>query len=118
MLCQPTRILQSPPRSAVVQCRWLSQISGHRTHKSLPWREARCTIIHSTLDIARWKAAFPLASERAAGCEPEVAFISGPRTIAVLEQLREEAFGATLPLTRVPTDVFVWSSGEPAHRAA
>ncbi len=77
----------------------------------------RCTIIHSNLDIARWKATFPLASERAGGSEPDVDFISGPRTIAVLEQLRDEVFGDTSPLTRVPTDVFVWTRGEPEQRA-
>jgi hypothetical protein len=78
----------------------------------------RCTVIHATLDIARWKATFPLASERAGGSEPEAEFISGPRSIAVLDQLREEGLGDTSPYTRVPTDVFVWARGEPAHRAA
>jgi hypothetical protein len=65
------------------------------------------------LDIARWKATFPLVSERAGGGEPEVDFITGPRTIAVLEQLRDEVFGEAAPLTRGPTDVFVWARGEP-----
>src|SRR5258708_34273618 len=77
-------------------------------------------MIHGTLDIDRWKATFPLAKEREGEGVLEVDFISGPRTIAVLEQLRDDVFGnvfgSTSPLVRVPTDVFVWARGEPEHR--
>jgi len=77
-------------------------------------------MIHATLDIDRWKATFPLAKERSEDSVLEVDFISGPRTIAVLEQLRDDVFGnvfgSTSTLARMPTDVFVWARGEPEHR--
>jgi Domain of unknown function (DUF1963) len=100
---------------AVLQCCWLSQ-RGCNARRTIAWA-GRCTIIHSTLDIDHWKATFPLARERQGESELEVDFISGPRTIAVLEQLRDEVFGEASPLTRVPTDVFVWARGEPEQRA-
>jgi len=73
-------------------------------------------MIHDTLDIERWTAAFPLEAERAKGHEPEPEFISGPRDIAILEQLRSEVFQDGISYERLTTDVFVWSRGEPARR--
>lgn len=79
-------------------------------------------MIHEQLDIAHWKSFFSLARLREeartqGSSPPEACIITGPYDIAVLEQLREEAF-ATLPdIERVPTDVFVWYRGEPEQRA-
>jgi Domain of unknown function (DUF1963) len=94
----------------------LAESKRQQRARAITWA-GRCTIIHATLDIDRWKSTFPLAREREGGSEPEVDFITGPRTIAVLEQLRDEVFGEASPLTRVPTDVFIWARGEPEHRA-
>src|SRR6478672_11365521 len=73
-------------------------------------------MIHDTLDIERWTAAFPLGAERAKGHEPEPEFINGPRNIAILEQLRGEVFQNSVPYERLTTNVFVWSRGEPERR--
>ncbi len=73
-------------------------------------------MIHDTFDIERWTAAFPLEAERVKGRQPEPEFISGPRDIAILEQLRSEVFQNSIPYERLTTDVFVWSRGEPERR--
>jgi hypothetical protein len=71
---------------------------------------------HEELAIAEWIARFPLAAARAQGPEIEPEFISGPRSIALLEQLRAEAFGPETIGDRVPTDVFIWSLTDPGQR--
>lgn len=50
--------------------------------------------------------------------EPSGEIITGPMEIAVVEQLRAEAFGGPRDddLEKSPTDVFVWASGDPADR--
>jgi len=74
-------------------------------------------MIHEQLDITHWKQVFSVAQMRAEGQQPDDYNIGGPRSIAVIEQLREEAF-ATLPgIERVPTDIFLWNLGEPEQRA-
>jgi hypothetical protein len=73
-------------------------------------------MIHDSLDIERWKATFPLEALRAGSRLIEPDFISGPRDIAILEQLRDEVFQDGIAHKRLTTDVFVWSSGEPARR--
>jgi hypothetical protein len=76
-------------------------------------------MIHEQLDIAHWKSLFVVHRLRqsAGGKTPEVDSISGPYDIAVLEQLREASYAHLLEIERVPTDVFVWSRGEPNQRA-
>jgi hypothetical protein len=126
------------------------------------------TMIHERVDIKRWKAEFPLARLREEArrsvlgwraeyperypndeeverhirlAEPEGEIIVGPRCIAVVEQLCEEAFGTHLGAgqqpafpgledmapsldaliaaafpDRVLTDVIVWATGEPPRR--
>ena len=74
-------------------------------------------MLHEQLDITHWKQVFSVARMRAEGQKPHDFNITGPRNIAVIEQLREEAF-ATLPhIERVPTDIFILNRGEPAQRA-
>jgi len=48
---------------------------------------------------------------------PTANMISGPYDIAVLEQMREMTYANLHGVERVPTDVFVWSRGEPVQRA-
>jgi len=80
-------------------------------------------MIHEQLDIAHWTSFFSLERLRAevhgqpASAQPEACIISGPYDIAVLEQLRAEAFASEPGIARVPTDVFVWNRGEPENRA-
>jgi len=71
---------------------------------------------HEELAIAEWIARFPLARARAQPREIEAEFITGPRSIALLEQLRAEAFGPESIGDRVPIDVFIWSRTAPGRR--
>ena len=79
-------------------------------------------MIHERLDIDHWKSVFSLARLRdeargkPASMRPDACIISGPYDIAVLEQLREEAFAFLPDIERVPTDIFVWNRGEPERR--
>src|SRR5579859_470027 len=74
-------------------------------------------MLHEQLDITHWKQVFSIARMRAEGEKPQDFNITGPRSIAVIEQLREETF-ATLPgIERVPTDIFILNLGEPEQRA-
>ena len=45
--------------------------------------------------------------------EPDGGSITGPRDLAIVEQIRKEA---RLSNSAVPVDVFVWAEGEPASR--
>jgi hypothetical protein len=100
--------------------------------------------VHEVVDIDRWKAMFPLARlreeareevlarhqqnpaayvteealEKAIALEePRAGAITSPYDLAVVEQLREEAVASGVRLKqRVPTDVFVFSQGEPDRR--
>jgi uncharacterized protein DUF1963 len=80
-------------------------------------------MIHERLDIAHWSSYFSLerlreeARGQPAHMQPNACIISGPYDIAVLEQLRAEAYVNEPGITRIPTDVFVWSRGEPENRA-
>ena len=76
-------------------------------------------MIHERLDIAHWKSFFsiPHLRQTAGGKTPEASIISGPYDIAVLEQFREASYARLPEIERVPTDVFVWSRGEPDQRA-
>lgn len=100
--------------------------------------------IHERIDIEGWKSEFSLAKLRALArlrvereaekdpkrypSEAEIArtaefvgtrteMVSGPREIAVIEQLRAESTGRIDRGLAVPTDVCVWSRGEPPHPA-
>ena len=79
-------------------------------------------MIHERLDLSYWKQIFSLAHlrEEARGKppsrQPAANIISSPYDIAVVEQLREEAFVAFSEVRRVPTDVVLWSLGEPERR--
>jgi uncharacterized protein DUF1963 len=101
--------------------------------------------IHERLDLARWVERFPLSRLRAearqyvlerhrklpdlypdakaiddhiALMSPEWDIVVGPAAVAVNEQLRAEAIAAgARPNRPIPTDVVVWSTGEPTHRA-
>ncbi len=77
-------------------------------------------MIHERLDMAYWKSFFslPRLRQAAGGKTPGACIISGPYDIAVLEQLREASYAHLSGIERVPTDVFVWSRGEPDQRAA
>ncbi len=79
-------------------------------------------MIHDQLDIAHWKAHFPLEELRAElkdlpiTLQPGGMNITSPFHIAMVEQIREEALaGKPLP-RRVPTDSFIWNEGEPRRR--
>jgi hypothetical protein len=74
-------------------------------------------MIHERLDIDHWKHLFSVPQMRQAGAKPEACIISGSYDIAVLEQLRAEAYAADADTERAPTDVFVWYRGEPQDRA-
>jgi hypothetical protein len=79
-------------------------------------------MIHERLDIEHWEAVFSLPRLREEARKkghrpPEACGITGPYDIAVLEQLRDEAFATRPDLEREPTDVFVWNLGEPEQRA-
>jgi hypothetical protein len=74
-------------------------------------------MLHEQLDIAHWKQVFSVARMRAAGQKPDDFNITGPRSIAVIEQLREETFASLPGIERMPTDIFILSRGEPAQRA-
>src|SRR6516225_5709710 len=71
---------------------------------------------HEELSIADWIAHFPLAAARAQGRDIEAEFITGPRSIALLEQLRAELFSPKSIGDRVPTDIFIWSLTDPGRR--
>ena len=75
-------------------------------------------MIHERLDIDHWKQQFPLPRlrEKAGSNLPGVPGISGPLDVAVLEQLRDASYANAPGIERVPTDVFVWSRGEPNQR--
>src|SRR5260370_11180495 len=73
-------------------------------------------MLHEQLDIAHWKQVFSVARMRAAGQKPDDFNITGPRSIAVIEQLREETFASLPGIERMPTDIFILSRGEPAQR--
>src|SRR4051794_36092617 len=79
--------------------------------------------IHERFDLDRWKNIFPLNELRAqwkkSGIrEPSGTDVIGPSDLAVIEQIREEAFAQRpdASLERIPTDVFVFGVGEPARR--
>lgn len=74
---------------------------------------------HEKLDITYWKSFFsvPRLREEAGGKAPDANIISGPYNIAVLEQLRGVSYGNLSEVERVPTDIFIWSRGEPEQRA-
>jgi hypothetical protein len=100
-------------------------------------------VVHEVFDIARWKAMFPLAQLRDAAWQreledwerhpakyvtpeaveqararsgPRAEAVTSPYDLAVLEQLREEALAEVAHRKRVPTDVFIFSAGEPERR--
>lgn len=100
-------------------------------------------MIHEELDLSRWERLFSLDELRSAAEEfvqeqrnavpaeypnqaavdrhvalmyPEGERITGPYDIAVVEQLRKEVFGSTLPDSRIATDIFVFNLGEPPQR--
>lgn len=71
--------------------------------------------IHPRLDLPRWIKEFPLAAHRNTIPTGQVV---GPESIAVIEQLRQQSGGHASMGPGVPTDVMIWSRGEPPHRAA
>src|SRR5258706_10769357 len=75
-------------------------------------------MIHQRLNLDHWKQRFPLPRlrEKAGGRLPGVPGISGPLDVAVLEQLRDASYANSPGIERVPTDIFVWSRGEPDQR--
>src|SRR6266550_2263549 len=102
-------------------------------------------MVHDKLDIDRWIREFPLKALRTEArgfviarrdrlpgeyktdrdfnahiqlMNPKAEAIVGPRSIAVLEQLRQERLGGRCGGRRDDTDVVVWARGEPANRAA
>src|SRR6185312_12876038 len=93
------------------------------TRRSEAYADGGSAMIHERLDIAHWTSFFSLERLRAeaygqpAHMQPSACIISGPYDIAVLEQLRAEAYANEQRIARVPTDVFVWNRGEPENRA-
>lgn len=75
-------------------------------------------MLHQRLDIDYWKQQFSLPRlwEQVGG-PPGTGAISGPLDMAVLEQLRDDSYAQQPSIERVPTDVFIWSRGEPDQRA-
>lgn len=74
-------------------------------------------MLHEQLNIAHWRQVYSVARMRAEGQKPDDFNITGPRSIAVIEQLREETFAMLPGIERVPTDIFILSLGEPDQRA-
>lgn len=68
---------------------------------------------HARLDLARWIRECPLQKLRASRERLIIQNIDGPRDIAMVEQLRAEG-DARLRGEGIPTDVCIWSVGEPA----
>lgn len=72
---------------------------------------------HARLDLAHWLQECPLSKLRVPGRRLIVAQLDGPKDIAVIEQLRAES-DISLRGKPVPTDVCIWSMGEPVNPAA
>lgn len=75
--------------------------------------------LHQRLNIDFWKQQFSLPRLRATigGGLPGTGTVSGPLDIAVLEQLRDASYAHQPGIERAPTDIVVWSRGEPQQRA-
>lgn len=71
---------------------------------------------HDRLDLAHWLQECPLSRLRIPGREFFVQQVYGPCEIAIIEQLRAER-DLRARGEGVPTDVCVWSVGEPANPA-
>lgn len=101
--------------------------------------------VHRRFDLERWVGEFPLERRRreirdwideterlhpgtyrddadkerhAHNMEPGGDIVIGPASMAYVEQLRQEAGGASRLGTGLPTDIMVWAKGEPEHPAA
>ncbi|MBO0791472.1 MAG: DUF1963 domain-containing protein [Ktedonobacteraceae bacterium] len=76
-------------------------------------------MIHERLNIDYWKQQFslPRLSENMGVLRPGVRGVSGPLDMAVLEQVRDASYAREPGIERVPTDIFIWSRGEPDQRA-
>jgi hypothetical protein len=74
--------------------------------------------IHERLNMEYWKqmCSLQLLRERTPRF-PASGGVTGPCTIAALEQLRDASYGKQPGLERVPTDVFIWSRGESEQRS-
>jgi hypothetical protein len=74
---------------------------------------------HEKLDIAVWKSVFPLPDlqKQAKSKNLGGGVISGPCDIAILEQLRDLSYAEKIENEKVPTDIFIWSLGEPVQRS-
>lgn len=75
-------------------------------------------MIHEQLDLQHWKHVCSLQRLRDAsgGKSPNGGAITGPCDIAALEQLRDLSYAHLPDIKRVPTDIFIWSFGEPNLR--
>ena len=101
--------------------------------------------MHERLDVARWIAEFPLGQLRADARDyvlqrrqelpqeyaddkavedhihlmyPQWGIVVGPSSVAVNEQLKQEALTTGEPASaRLPTDVAIWARGESENRA-
>lgn len=80
--------------------------------------------MHETFDLDHWLALFPLAELRARAdalgrrWRVRAEGITGPREVAVVDQLRAESANFLSQFRQVPVDLFVWAIGEPVNRAA
>lgn len=72
---------------------------------------------HARLDLAHWLQELPLSKLRVPGRELDVSEVNGPRDIVIIEQLRAQ-IDISLRGKPVPTDVCIWSMGEPLNPAA
>ena len=73
-------------------------------------------MFHERLDINKWTSIFSLQRLRDEDSDPSGRSITSPDDIAIVEQIRAEVLGRELPSEKLPTDVFVFSEGEPARR--
>ncbi|HEU5379017.1 MAG TPA: DUF1963 domain-containing protein [Ktedonobacteraceae bacterium] len=75
-------------------------------------------MIHERFDLHHWKQVCSLQrlQEASRGKIRALGGITGPCDMAALEQLRELSYAHVPGVERVPTDVFIWSRGEPDQR--
>lgn len=74
--------------------------------------------VHPRISLGDWIPRFPVRPDEDAEARSAQAYVVGPKSVAVVEQLRARHGGPAALGPPAPTDVLVWAQGEPEHRAA